>query len=193
MPEASVRRRGVGNPERTTQAERASGVRPGTREAIRGEPTRPSAATESQHRHAMHHAGPTAHAVGLRRRESTAPTIRRARGCPRSVSRRHWPAEPGWRSAGQCRASGGQDARSERPASGCGQPRANHSSRASIRRRGVGTPEAEHGLTPARHREAFRDHSPQSGSFFSVITGSCGAISALSSLKSFHSAGRLSS
>ncbi len=33
----------------------------------------------------------------------------------------------------------------------------------------------------------------QSGSFFSVMTGHCGDISALSSLKSFQSAGRLSS
>jgi hypothetical protein len=46
------------------------------------------------------------------------------RGCPRPESRRCWPSAARMAKRGQHRASGGQDARSERPATGLGQPRA---------------------------------------------------------------------
>jgi hypothetical protein len=48
---------------------------------------------------------------------------RRRRGCPCPRSRRRWPAQPRRAKRRHLRVSGGQDARSERPAMGHGQPR----------------------------------------------------------------------
>jgi len=45
-------------------------------------------------------------------------------GLPMASRRRRWPAKPGGRERRHLRASEGQDDRSERPARGCGQPRA---------------------------------------------------------------------
>ena len=50
------------------------------------------------------------------------PVADEARGCPRPESRRCWPSAATMAKRGQHRASGGQDARSERPATGWGQP-----------------------------------------------------------------------
>mgnify|MGYP006276503583 CR=1 FL=1 len=53
---------------------------------------------------------------------NAANAVTEARGCPRSESRRCWLSAATMAKRGQRRASGGQDARSERPATGRGRP-----------------------------------------------------------------------
>jgi len=86
MPDASVRRRGVGNPEACHPPSRSRRQPRQTRRAVR-------------------RAGPTAHAVGLRRNKNAIPKKRRARGCPCSVSRRNCRARARMAERRQFRAS----------------------------------------------------------------------------------------
>ena len=58
------------------------------------------------------------------------PSAESVRGCPCPESRRCWPAQPWMAERRQHRESGAQDWRSDRPATGHGQPRASVSRRA---------------------------------------------------------------
>jgi len=149
MPDASVRRRGVGNHEAQPQRSRTQA------------PPSRSRRRESQTRHAFHRAGPTAHAVGL----PQAPEAPNRTDPPcdeRGVAHAPGDGVSGERSQdGEAKPMPsepkGMDARRERPATGCGQPRSvpphkrpqAHPSRS--RRRDGQTRHAFHRVDPTTH------------------------------------------
>ncbi len=90
--------------------------------------------------------------VGKAHRLKTCATRNHAaRGCPCTESRRRWSSEAMMAKREQHRVSAGQDARSERPATGHGQPRAAHHNQPAASR-----PVGFHGAESKRVRKAHR-------------------------------------